>query len=141
MNVLGTLILSESVQKDAGGGLFDFNATLPLMDLQLILLISLLTLLFYQPFDFILKQREVRLTNSLTVSLRRLAQVTELYADYRRNVVNLISSRSRSLRDYVEGSEVNEFSVQLTAFLTSAKSLLNMYGLVLAKPSSRSKAE
>jgi hypothetical protein len=66
----GSLILSD--QGNCEGGLFDFNATLPLLALFVILLIVLLTFIFYQPFDFILKLREYIISESLVESSARL---------------------------------------------------------------------
>jgi hypothetical protein len=59
-------------QGNCEGGLFDFNATLPLLALFVILLIVLLTFIFYQPFDFVLKLREYIIGESLVESSARL---------------------------------------------------------------------
>lgn len=124
MNILGM------AQNDASGGLFDFNATLPFMDLQLVVVISLLTFLFYQPFDFVLKQREVRLTNSLTASSRRLAQATELYVQYRASLKDLLQNGIQSC-EQVETTESKVLSAKLSTFLGHTKNLLNVCKLVI----------
>lgn len=126
MNILGV------AQNDAEGGLFDFNATLPLMDLQLILVIGLLTVIFYRPFDFILKQREVRLTNSLTASSRGLAQATELYVQYRSSLKKLIQNGIQSC-EQVESAESKAVSTKLSIFLNHAETLLNTCGVAIGK--------
>jgi F-type H+-transporting ATPase subunit b len=122
-----------AVQTDAGGGLFDFNATLPFMDLQLILVISVLTLIFYQPLDFVLNQRERRLTTSLIVSSRGLAKATELYVLYRRNLTELLSNGIYSC-EQVEGTESKMFSAKLTSFLNHTSMLLNLFKSMVSRP-------
>jgi hypothetical protein len=103
------------------------------MDLQLILVISLLTFLFYQPFDFILKQREVRLSNSLIASSRDLAKATELYAQYSSNLTVLLSKKITSFQT-LEDTESKLFSSKLTDFLKTTKKLLTMCELFIIKP-------
>ena len=43
---------------EGAGGLFDFNATLPLMAIQFILLTVALTFVFYKPVAKVLDERE-----------------------------------------------------------------------------------
>ena len=43
---------------EGAGGLFDFNATLPLMAIQFILLTVVLTFVFYKPVSKVLEERE-----------------------------------------------------------------------------------
>ena len=49
---MNTLLMSATQtlpMNEGAGGLFDFNATLPLMALQIILLSVVLTFVFYKP--------------------------------------------------------------------------------------------
>ena len=43
------IISAETLLTESEGGLFDFNATLPLMALQFLLLMVLLNIIFYKP--------------------------------------------------------------------------------------------
>jgi F-type H+-transporting ATPase subunit b len=43
---------------EGAGGLFDFNATLPLMAIQFVLLTVVLTFIFYKPITKVLEDRE-----------------------------------------------------------------------------------
>ena len=50
-------LATEAVEKTAEGGLFDFDATLPLMALQIILLTAVLNKLFYKPIGEVIDER------------------------------------------------------------------------------------
>nr|YP_009399707.1 ATP synthase CF0 subunit II [Digenea simplex]ARW69526.1 ATP synthase CF0 subunit II [Digenea simplex] len=76
------LLLSEKYDLDAKGGLFDFNATLPLMALQFIALTIALNLLFYKPVSNILDDREEYIRNSLTSASASLLKASELTKKY-----------------------------------------------------------
>jgi len=49
MNIFYMPVAQMLAMSEGAGGLFDFNATLPLMALQFILLTTVLTFLFYKP--------------------------------------------------------------------------------------------
>lgn len=68
---LSSLIFAR--QSNCEGGLFDFNATLPLLALFIILLVVLLTFIFYQPLDFVLKLREYVVSESLVEASDRFS--------------------------------------------------------------------
>ncbi len=56
-NSLFSLAL-QSVSTESEGGLFDFNATLPLMAIQILLLMVALNLIFYKPISQVLDERD-----------------------------------------------------------------------------------
>lgn len=64
------------------GGLFDFNATLPLMALQFILLTVVLTFVFYKPIGNVLEERETYINNNLAEASAKLIQADELCKQY-----------------------------------------------------------
>lgn len=76
------LILGEAVDVNSKGGLFDFNATLPLMALQFIGLTLLLNLLYYKPIINILDDREEYIRSSLTSASASLVKADELTKTY-----------------------------------------------------------
>jgi len=51
---------------EAAGGLFDFNATLPLMAIQFVLLTVVLTFLFYKPVGKVIDERETYINTNLS---------------------------------------------------------------------------
>nr|YP_009873578.1 ATP synthase CF0 beta' subunit [Isochrysis galbana]QKW88461.1 ATP synthase CF0 beta' subunit [Isochrysis galbana] len=77
MSVTKTVTLSE-----AAGGLFDFNATLPLEALQFILLTVLLTFIFYKPIGQLLEERETFISGNLTQASEKLLKADELCQQY-----------------------------------------------------------
>ena len=67
---------------EGAGGLFDFNATLPLMALQFVALTTILTFVFYKPVGKLLEERETLISGSLTNASERLLKADELYQQY-----------------------------------------------------------
>jgi F-type H+-transporting ATPase subunit b len=67
---------------EGAGGLFDFNATLPLMAIQFILLTVVLTFIFYKPISRILEERETSISANLTDASKKLLKADELYKQY-----------------------------------------------------------
>lgn len=75
-------LYSQIVESESKGGLFDFNATLPLMALQFIALTIILNFLFYKPVSHILDNREEYIRNSLTSASASLVRADELTKKY-----------------------------------------------------------
>jgi len=63
------------------GGLFDINATLPLMAIQVVILTYLLNSLFFKPVGKVVEKREKYVTKSITEAKTKLAEVEKLEAD------------------------------------------------------------
>ena len=77
---LSTLILSSEVS--GPGGLFDINATLPLVAIQFILLMVLLNIILYSPLLTIMEERKEYILSYLAQASEILAQAKELTAQY-----------------------------------------------------------
>nr|YP_009396801.1 ATP synthase CF0 subunit II [Ophidocladus simpliciusculus]ARW65987.1 ATP synthase CF0 subunit II [Ophidocladus simpliciusculus] len=75
-------LLSEISEIEVKGGLFDFDATLPLMALQFLALTIVLNFLFYKPVSNILDEREEYIRNSLTSASAKLVKASELTKKY-----------------------------------------------------------
>ena len=67
---------------EGAGGLFDFNATLPLMALQFILLTVVLTFIFFKPVSKVIDERETYINDNLTTASDKLIKADELYKEY-----------------------------------------------------------
>jgi F-type H+-transporting ATPase subunit b len=67
---------------EGAGGLFDFNATLPLMAIQFVLLTVALTFVFYKPVAKVLDDRETYINTNLTSASDKLLTADELYKQY-----------------------------------------------------------
>lgn len=76
------LLLSQEFEGSSKGGLFDFNATLPLMALQFLGLTIFLNFLYYKPVINILDDREEYIKNSLTSASASLIKADELTKTY-----------------------------------------------------------
>ena len=63
------------------GGLFDFDATLPLMAVQVVLLTFILNSLFFKPVGRVVEEREDYVISSLAEAKKKLSQVEQLESD------------------------------------------------------------
>ena len=77
MSATQTLPINEGA-----GGLFDFNATLPLMAIQFILLTVVLTVILYKPVAKVIDERESYINGNLTEASDKLIKADELYTEY-----------------------------------------------------------
>jgi F-type H+-transporting ATPase subunit b len=77
------LLLVLNISKaEVDGGLFDFNATLPLMALQFLVLMLLLNITFFKPVTKILDDRDEYIRNSLTTASASLKEADLLTRQY-----------------------------------------------------------
>ena len=63
------------------GGLFDINATLPLMAIQVIALTYILNSLFFKPVGKVVEKREKYVSNNITDAKNKIAEVKKLEND------------------------------------------------------------
>jgi len=82
MNIFSLPIMRMLALAEGEGGLFDFNATLPLMALQFILLTTALTFIFYKPVGKVLEDRETFISTNLAQASEKLVKADELYKQY-----------------------------------------------------------
>ena len=73
------LLLAEAAVPE--GGLFDLDATLPLMAVQLVLLTFLLNSLFFRPVGKVEEDREGYISTSRADAKQKLEQIKRLEAD------------------------------------------------------------
>ena len=73
------LLLAEAAVPE--GGLFDLDATLPLMAVQVVLLTFLLNSLFFRPVGKVVEDREGYISTSLADAKQKLEQVQRLEAE------------------------------------------------------------
>ena len=93
---------------EGAGGLFDFNATLPLIALQVILLSVALTFIFYKPVSKAIDEREAYINGNLTTASEKLIKADELYNAYdeqlkeaRVEAQSVISQSEKEAKDVV----------------------------------------
>jgi F-type H+-transporting ATPase subunit b len=82
MNTFFMLATQLLAMTEGAGGLFDFNATLPLMAIQFVLLMVVLTFIFYKPVSKVLEDREEYISGNLTQASDKLIKADELYSQY-----------------------------------------------------------
>ena len=82
MNILLLPATQMLATTEGAGGLFDFNATLPLMAIQFVLLMVVLTFIFYKPVSKVLEDREEYISGNLTQASDKLIKADELYSQY-----------------------------------------------------------
>ena len=77
---ISTLIASSEV--NGPGGLFDFNATLPLVAIQFVLLMVILNVLLYSPLSTVVSERNEFILTTLANASETLAKANEMTAEY-----------------------------------------------------------
>jgi F-type H+-transporting ATPase subunit b len=75
-------ILISLSEVEGPGGLFDINATLPLVAIQFILLMVLLNVILYSPLLTIIEERKEYVLGNLAEASEKLAQAKELTTQY-----------------------------------------------------------
>jgi F-type H+-transporting ATPase subunit b len=108
-NFLMPLVQMLAVSEGAGG-LFDFNATLPLMALQFVLLTIVLTFVFYKPISVVLDERETLINTNLATASEKLLKADELCKQYEEQLKDAKAS-SQSVISVAE-SEAKEIVAQ-----------------------------
>ena len=93
---------------EGAGGLFDFNATLPLMAIQFVLLTVVLTFIFYKPVSKVIDDREVYISGNLTQASDKLLKADELYKQYeeqlksaKANAQTIVAQSEKEAKDTV----------------------------------------
>ena len=82
-------ILIASSEVSGPGGLFDFNATLPLVAIQFVLLTVLLNIILYNPLLTIIEERKEYILTNLGKASELLAEANKLTAQYEQELANV----------------------------------------------------
>jgi F-type H+-transporting ATPase subunit b len=114
MNIFLMPLMHIVAVAEGAGGLFDFNATLPLMAIQFILLTVVLTFVFYKPVGKVLEERETTISTNLADASDKLLKADELYKQYdeqlktaRSNAQSVIAKSEQEAKDIV-ASEITQ---------------------------------
>ena len=75
-------ILISSSEVSGPGGLFDINATLPLVAIQFVLLVVILNIILYNPLLTIIEERKEYILTNLGKASEILAEANKLTAQY-----------------------------------------------------------
>lgn len=79
-------ILTSSSEVNGPGGLFDINATLPLVAIQFILLMVILNIILYSPLLTIIEERREYILSRLAEASGKLAQAKQLTTQYEQDL-------------------------------------------------------
>ena len=75
-------ILISSSEASGPGGLFDINATLPLIAIQFLLLMVVLNIILYNPLLSVITERNEYILNNLAKASEILSEANKLTAQY-----------------------------------------------------------
>jgi len=84
------------------GGLFDINATLPLMAIQVVALTYILNSLFFKPVGNVVEKKEKFVSNNIIKAKNKLSEVKKLEADL---LTQLQSARTEAQRIVSEAED------------------------------------
>ena len=87
------------------GGLFDINATLPLMAIQVVALTYLLNSLFFKPVGNVVEKRERYVSNNLKEAKNKLLEVEKLEADLLSQLQKARSEASKIVNEAEKDSD------------------------------------
>jgi len=82
-------ILISSSEVSGPGGLFDLNATLPLVAIQFVLLTIILNTILYSPLLNIIEERKEYILNNLSKASEILAKANTLTKEYEQELTNV----------------------------------------------------
>ena len=131
-NTVNFSILISNSEVSGPGGLFDFNATLPLVAIQFILLMLILNIILYSPLLAIIEERQNYILNNLAKASEILTQANELTTYYEQELSNvrkegqlLIANGQKIHKELLE-IELNSSQVSLDQLLdTIIEDLMN----------------
>ena len=87
------------------GGLFDFDATLPLMAAQVVLLTYILNALFFKPVGKVVDEREDYVLTSRTEAKKKLAEVEKLENDLKNQLKGARQAAQKVIAEAEDDSE------------------------------------
>ena len=134
------LNLSILISEVSGpGGLFDFNATLPLVAIQFVLLMLILNIILYNPLLTIIEQRKEYILKNLAQASEILTQANELTSYYEqelskvRKESQLLVTESQKIHKELLDTELDTSQVYLDKLLdANIEDLVNKQKVALS---------
>lgn len=97
-----TLLAVEAVETtEEAGGLFDIDATLPLMAIQFLILMAVLNAIFYKPLGKAIDERGAYVRSTKANAQERLAKAEKLAAEYEQS----LADTRREARGVIEAAQ------------------------------------
>ncbi|MCU0524721.1 MAG: F0F1 ATP synthase subunit B' [Elainella sp. Prado103] len=82
------LLAAEAAAEGGKGGLFDIDATLPLMAVQFLILVALLNILFYKPIGKAIDDRDTYIRTNQADAQERLSKAESLAKQYEQELMD-----------------------------------------------------
>ena len=131
-------LLVSSSEVSGPGGLFDFNATLPLVVIQFVLLMIILNVILYNPLLTIIDERKEYILTNLGKASELLSEATDLTVKYEqklesvRKEAQLEITNSQKIHKEILETELNVSQKYIDNLLdTITKDLLNKKDIAL----------
>jgi F-type H+-transporting ATPase subunit b len=115
-------ILISSSEVSGPGGLFDINATLPLVGIQFVLLTIVLNIVLYNPLLTIIEERQEYILTNLSKASEILAEANKLTEQYEQE---LTSVRKEAQLEITNSQKIHKEILE-TELKTSQKSIDNL---------------
>ena len=115
-------ILISSSEVSGPGGLFDINATLPLVAIQFVLLTIILNIILYNPLLTIIEERKEYILTNLSKASEILAEANKLTEQYEQE---LTSVRKEAQLEITNSQKIHKEILE-TELNTSQKSIDNL---------------
>ncbi len=117
-------ILISSSEVSGPGGLFDINATLPLVAIQFVLLTIVLNIILYNPLLTIIEERKEYILTNLSKASEILAEANKLTEQYEQE---LTSVRKEAQLEITNSQKIHKeiFETELKSSQKSIDNLLN----------------
>ncbi|KPQ34663.1 MAG: F-type H+-transporting ATPase subunit b [Phormidesmis priestleyi Ana] len=97
-----TLLAVEAVEAtEEAGGLFDLDATLPLMAIQFLILMAVLNAIFYKPLGAAIDERDAYVREAKGNAQERLAKAEKLASEYEQS----LAETRRQARTVIEQAQ------------------------------------
>ena len=87
------------------GGLFDFDATLPLMAVQVVLLTFILNALFFKPVGRVVEEREGYVNTSRSDAKQKLAEAQKLEGDLKNQLKQARQAAQKVINEAEQDSD------------------------------------
>ncbi|MBD3882752.1 F0F1 ATP synthase subunit B' [Phormidium tenue FACHB-886] len=96
---LTILLAAEAAAEGGKGGLFDIDATLPIMAIQFLVLVALLNVLFYKPIGKAIDERDALVRGNLADARERLSKSEALAKQYEQELANARRATQKLIAD------------------------------------------
>jgi len=125
------LLALHAASTESKGGLFDFNATLPLTAITVLLLMVVLNAVFYKPVATVLDERDEYIRNNLTQASEMLSKAEAITKKYEQDLAHerresqiIITSAQKEAQDIV-AMEIKQAQKDTEQLVSEATNQLN----------------